>query len=1431
MTAALNSANTALVVNGSTANTLPSGGTLVLAANGAYTYTPALGFIGTEIVRYTATDNGSPIATDVATLYLTTLPINNTFAQNDINQTPVNVPVSGNVLTNDNDPQGDTQTVTSALADTDGDGSVDDNLPLGTSTTIFGTNNANMVVVAGTVTLNPNGTYTYNPALNYQGTVPFAYTVTDNNASPATDRATVAIEVIPTSVPGVNEPPVANDDTNTTEQDVTVGGNVLPNDSDPDGDPITVTSALADTDNDGMVDDPLTVGTPTPISGTNTLGATVPAGTITLNTNGTYTFDPLPTFLGEVPVRYTISDPGGLMDNAVLTITVIPNLGNVTVANDDANSGPRGVVQTGNILLNDFDPEGNTQTVTAALNSANTALVVNGSTANTLPSGGTLVLAANGAYTYTPALGFIGTEIVRYTATDNGSPIATDVATLYLTTLPINNTFAQNDINQTPVNVPVSGNVLTNDNDPQGDTQTVTSALADTDGDGSVDDNLPLGTSTTIFGTNNANMVVVAGTVTLNANGTYTYTPALNYQGTVPFAYTVTDNNPSPATDRATVAIEVIPNSVPGVNEPPVANDDTNTTEQDVTVSDNVLPNDSDPDGDVITVTSALADTDGDGSVDDNLPIGTPTPISGTNASGVTVPAGTITLNANGTYTFDPLPTFLGEVPVRYTISDPGGLMDAAVLTITVIPNLGNVTVANDDANSGPRGVVQTGNILLNDFDPEGNTQTVTAALNSANTALVVNGSTANTLPSGGTLVLAANGAYTYTPALGFIGTEIVRYTATDNGSPIATDVATLYLTTLPINNTFAQNDINQTPVNVPVSGNVLTNDNDPQGDTQTVTSALADTDGDGSVDDNLPLGTSTTIFGTNNANMVVVAGTVTLNPNGTYTYNPALNYQGTVPFAYTVTDNNASPATDRATVAIEVIPTSVPGVNEPPVANDDTNTTEQDVTVGGNVLPNDSDPDGDVITVTSALADTDGDGSVDDNLPIGTPTPISGTNASGVTVPAGTITLNANGTYTFDPLPTFLGEVPVRYTISDPGGLMDNAVLTITVIPNLGNVTVANDDANSGPQGQVQTGNILTNDFDPEGNTQTVTAALSSTNTALVVNGSTANPLPSGGTLVLAANGAYTYTPAPNFSGTEIVRYTASDNGSPVATDVATLYLTTLPFGCVTIETYVYLEGSLIVPQTGLYQAPPMRTALNNLGVLPGQSIFDIISNQIISTPLLGSSGQAYNIAPWNYQGAEGNGFNSNGSGNPTDAGYSSNVVDWVLVALRNGPSASAQIVCQRAGLLYRDGHIEFVNDGNCCVLDQGATYYLTIEHRNHLIVMSHTALPIVNGKITYDFRNKESFIDDPLQIGVFVGQKQIQNGVFAMFAGNGDQSLSSGNFTDINAADFGKWLNNSPRFLTYSILDYNMDGDVSALDFELWLRNTQKFTSVPQR
>ena len=210
----------------------------------------------------------------------------------------------------------------------------------------------------------------------------------------------------------------------------------------------------------------------------------------------------------------------------------------------------------------------------------------------------------------------------------------------------------------------------------------------------------------------------------LNADGTYTYTPATNFTGTVPAVYTATDNNVTPAADTATISIEVYAD-YPLLNDPPVAQNDTNTTEQGVPVSDSVLPNDSDPDGDPLTVSAVRMDTDGDGLADDVVSVGTTATVYGTDSDGNLVVAGTLVVNANGTYTLTPNGTFVGTVPAVYTAQDPGGLTDTATLTITVVPDAGNATFANDDASSGLQGDPQTGNILSNDNDPEGQDQDV----------------------------------------------------------------------------------------------------------------------------------------------------------------------------------------------------------------------------------------------------------------------------------------------------------------------------------------------------------------------------------------------------------------------------------------------------------------------------------------------------------------------------------------------------------------------------------------------------------------------------------------------------------------------------------------------------------------------------------
>jgi hypothetical protein len=275
---------------------------------------------------------------------------------------------------------------------------------------------------------------------------------------------------------------------------------------------------------------------------------------------------------------------------------------------------------------------------------------------------------------------------------------------------------------------------------------------------------------------------------------------------------------------------------------------------------------------------------------------------------------------------------------------------------------------------------------------------------------------------------------------------------------------------------------------------------------------------------------------------------------------------------------------------------------------------------------------------------------------------------------------------------------------------------------------------------------------------------------------------------------------------------------------------------GCIDLNIWVYLEGSLVNVNTGLFEIIEnpgpgnpqlMRTTLNDERLLPGQV------NTELFAPNVYNPGQPYSAAPWNYFGNEGDNYDSGGDENFADAGYPPTVVDWVLVSLRSDPQDGSEALCQRAGLLHNDGSIEFLPDAECCDLDINQDYYIVVEHRNHLIVMSHEAVPILNGgSLTYDFRFQDSYLFDEIGSGGFHSQKQVDPGkvLFSMYAGNGEQSAGFSDDTDINAADQILWYNDDATTRTYNFTDYNMSSDRDSKDFEVWQTNSPRNTTVPR-
>ena len=296
--------------------------------------------------------------------------------------------------------------------------------------------------------------------------------------------------------------------------------------------------------------------------------------------------------------------------------------------------------------------------------------------------------------------------------------------------------------------------------------------------------------------------------------------------------------------------------------------------------------------------------------------------------------------------------------------------MPTPTATPTSTPNQPPVVV--DDSAATDEDTPVDVNVLANDSDPDGDTLTVSDYDTSST--------------QGGTVSCAGAGVCTYNPPADFNGTDTFAYTAGDGRG--GTDTATVTVIVNLVNNPpVAVDNSATTDEDTPVDVNVLANDSDPDGDMLTV----SDYD------------TSST-----------EGGTVSCASAGVCTYNPPAGFNGTDTFAYTAGDGNGSTDTATVTVIVNL-------VNNPPVAVDDSATTDEDTPVDVNVLANDSDPDGDTLTVSDY--DTS-------------------------SIQGGTVSGTSAGVCTYNPPAGFNGTDTFAYTAGDGNGSTDTATVTVTVNP-----------------------------------------------------------------------------------------------------------------------------------------------------------------------------------------------------------------------------------------------------------------------------------------------------------------------------------------------------------------------------------------------
>lgn len=867
---------------------VPLDGELNLGLAGGITYTPDANFNGTDSFTFTVSDGILTSTQIIVSINVT--PVNDAPLAVLLGvSTAEDTPVSGNLLG----------------LDVDGD--------------LLTYQPGSVSPEHGSVVINSDGTFTYSPALNFHGSDSFSFRVSDGVLLSLESTVTV-------TVTAVNDTPVANSASVSATEDTPLTGTLTGSDS--DGDSITFLA-----------------------------GAIAPAhGTVIINSNGSYTYTAAANYHGSDSFSFKVSDGTATSGDATITITVTA-VNDAPTGNPGSATATEDTVLSGRLTGSDIDGDELTFAVGALA-----------------PAHGTLTLNPDGTYTYTPAANYNGPDRFSFHVNDGTTTSADATVTLSVVA-----------VNDAPVVTPIALNTVE-------DTPLV-GTLTGSDIEGS-----PL-----VFSA--GGIAPSQGTVTINSDGTFTYTPAANFNGTDSFSVRVSDG-------VATSADTTIAVSVSAVNDAPTVN--------------------------VVTI-NAVEDTPINGTLTGSDPEGTPLVFS---LGSVTPTRGTVTVNANGTFTYTAAANFNGTDSFSVRASD--GVATSADTTLTlVVAAVNDAPIANSATLTPTEDTPLSTNLSATDVDGDPLTYLI-----------------GSILPQHGIVSISPTGAIVYTPAANFVGTDTFSFKVTDGVTTSPESSITMTITA-----------VNDAPVANPANFNSLFN--------TPFTGQLTGIDVDG---DSITYAAGT---------ILPAHGTIAVASNGQFIYTPDIGYSGTDSFSFRTSDGTLN--SSQATVTLNV---SGPGgsANQTPVATGATLATAEDTPLSG------------ILTA----ADADGD-------------PL--TFQAGTIIPThGTVTVSANGGFLYTPNANFFGTDSFSFFVNDG---------TVTSIAAVVNITITStNDAPVGDSATVivrkntpRTGTLVANDVD--GNTITYTAGTT---------------VPAHGTVVINSNGSFTYTPETDYVGLDSFSFRVSD-------------------------------------------------------------------------------------------------------------------------------------------------------------------------------------------------------------------------------------------------------------------------------------------------